>query len=181
MLDAKNSTLYQEAVRRKRTDLPEIRLCASVLTLAGAIAADCARRLAQHHLSEGKFVMLIVLHESKIGLPPNELATRCGVTRATVTGLIDGLERDGLARRVADQKDRRSLQVQLTEKGQDLARIVFDEHAEWLSTVFCRLDRHQSDLLASLVQTLWQNTDTGRQAARTSESEQNQIISGIVS
>lgn len=108
--------------------------------------------------------MLIVLHESKIGLPPNELATRCSVTRATVTDLIDGLEAEGFARRVSDRKDCRRLQFQLTEKGRDLARIVYNEHAEWLSTGFGRLDRHQSDLLASLVQTLWQNTDTGRHA-----------------
>ncbi|WP_320203494.1 MarR family winged helix-turn-helix transcriptional regulator [Agrobacterium rosae] len=111
-----------------------------------------------------QFFMLIVLHESKIGLPPNELATRCSVTRATVTDLIDGLEAEGFARRVSDRKDCRRLQFQLTEKGRDLARIVYNEHAEWLSTGFGRLDRHQSDLLASLVQTLWQNTDTGRHA-----------------
>lgn len=162
MLNAKNTSLYNEAVRRKRTDLREIKLCGAVLSLAAAIEADCARRLARHQLSEGKFVMLIVLHEAQSGLAPAELATRCGVTRATVTGLIDGLERDGLARRIAHETDRRSLQIQLSEKGQALARVVFDEHAEWLSSVFGGLDQNQSSLLTTLLHTIWQKTDAGK-------------------
>lgn len=173
MLDAKNSTLYEEAVRRNRQDLREIKLCGAVLTLASAIEADCARRLAHHQLSEGKFVVLLVLHEADIGLAPNELATRCGVTRATITGLIDGLQRDGIAHRVADENDRRSYQVQLTDKGRELARVVFDEHAEWLSSVFGGLASHETDLLTSLVQTLWKNTDRGKHMSEAAQNEQD--------
>lgn len=167
MLSAKNEALYREAERRGRSDLRDIKLCATVLSLASAIEADCARRLARHQLSDSKFVMLIVLHEAKDGLAPNELATRCGVTRATMTGLIDGLERDGLARRMADDKDRRSVKIRLSERGEDLARTVFDEHAEWLGSVFGRLDDAQSELLLTLAQAVWRNTDAGRTPADT--------------
>jgi DNA-binding MarR family transcriptional regulator len=165
MLNAKNRSLYEEALRRGRTDYRQIKLCGGVLSLASAIDADCARRLARHQLSDSKFVMLIVLHEAKDGLAPNELATRCGVTRATMTGLIDGLERDGLARRDAYEKDRRSVKIRLSDRGEHLARTVFDEHAEWLGSVFGGLDREQSELLTSLIQAIWQKTDAGKLAA----------------
>lgn len=171
MLNAKNQSLYEEAKRRGRKDQRQIKLCGAVLSLAAAIEADCARRLSRDQLSESKFVMLIVLHEAKGGLAPNELATRCGVTRATMTSLIDGLERDGLAHRTADRQDRRSVNIKLTDKGAELARSVFDEHAEWLGSVFGGLDPEQSELLTSMIQLIWQKTDAGKRAAAAPDDE----------
>lgn len=165
MLNAKHKSLFEEAQRRGRKDVRQIELCGGVLSLAAAIEADCARRLSRHQLSESKFVMLVVLLEAKDGLAANEVATRCGVTRATMTSLIDGLERDGLARRTADGQDRRSVNIQLTDKGADLARSVFDEHAEWLASVFGGLDREQSELLTSMIRLIWQKTDIGKLAS----------------
>lgn len=165
MLNAKNKSLYEEAKRRRRKDEQQIKLCGGVLSLASAIEADCARRLSRHGLSETKFVVLVVLHESRGGLAPNELATCCGVTRATMTSLIDGLERDGIARRTAGGQDRRRVNIQLTDRGADLARSVFDEHAEWLGSVFGGLDREQSELLTSMIHKIWKNTDAGKLAA----------------
>lgn len=178
MLDAKNSALFEEAVRRNRKDLRQIKLCGAILTLASAIEADCSKRLGQHQLSESKFVVLIVLHESRKGLAPNELATRCGVTRATITGLIDGLERDGIVRRMADEIDRRSYQVQLTEKGQELALVVFNEHVEWLSTVFGGLTSIETDFVASLVQMLWKKTDRGQHIAEINQAGEDTATAG---
>ena len=57
------------------------------------------------------------------------MAERAGVTRATVTGLLDGLERDGFLRREADEVDRRRVQVLLSAKGKAIATKLFAEHA----------------------------------------------------
>lgn len=94
-LEQKHISMIAEAQRRGRGDAGGIRLCFEVLALASAIDRSCALRLAPHRLSEGKFVLLCLLHDRSEGLAPHELATRAGVTRATVTGLLDGLERDG--------------------------------------------------------------------------------------
>lgn len=48
---------------------------------------------------------------------PAELADAAGVTRATMTGLIDTLERDGFVRREPDPDDRRMMSVRLTPRG----------------------------------------------------------------
>lgn len=50
-------------------------------------------------------------------LKPSELAESTGVTRATMTGLLDTLERDKMVKRSADPKDRRALRVTATPEG----------------------------------------------------------------
>jgi DNA-binding MarR family transcriptional regulator len=54
-------------------------------------------------------------HELSIG----DLARACGVSPRNVTGLVDTLERRGLAERLADQQDRRSVRVAITDAGHD--------------------------------------------------------------
>ncbi|MFI0929927.1 MarR family winged helix-turn-helix transcriptional regulator [Streptomyces sp. NPDC021012] len=53
------------------------------------------------------------------GLSIGELARAAGVSSRNVTGLVDTLERDGLARRVQDQRDRRSVRARITPAGRD--------------------------------------------------------------
>jgi DNA-binding MarR family transcriptional regulator len=56
-------------------------------------------------------------------LPVRELAGRLGLDASTVTRSIDGLVRDGLARRVRDERrDRRRVFVALTARGRGLAQ-----------------------------------------------------------
>jgi DNA-binding MarR family transcriptional regulator len=52
-----------------------------------------------------------------ISRTPAELADLTGVSRATMTGLIDTLERDGLVTRKPDPVDRRMMSVHLTPRG----------------------------------------------------------------
>ncbi|MFD9409730.1 MarR family winged helix-turn-helix transcriptional regulator [Streptomyces sp. NPDC059989] len=53
------------------------------------------------------------------GLSIGELARAAGVSSRNVTGLVDTLERDGLAQRVQDQHDRRSVRATITPAGLD--------------------------------------------------------------
>ena len=47
----------------------------------------------------------------------SELATHVGVSRPTLTSLVDGLEAEGLLRRVRVQSDRRGIRLEVTEAG----------------------------------------------------------------
>ncbi|MES2180980.1 MAG: MarR family transcriptional regulator [Pseudomonadota bacterium] len=59
-----------------------------------------------------------------------ELADKTGVTKATMTGFIDGLERDHLIERIADKIDRRKMLIKLTPAGQKkLDEVMPDYHA----------------------------------------------------
>src|SRR3990170_1284640 len=50
-------------------------------------------------------------------MSPSEIGGRLIVTRATVTGLLDSLERRGLVKRSTNPADRRSLLVEITPDG----------------------------------------------------------------
>jgi MarR family 2-MHQ and catechol resistance regulon transcriptional repressor len=57
-------------------------------------------------------------------MSPSDLGDRLIVTRATVTGLLDSLERRGFVRRTANPSDRRSLLVEITPAGVTVLREV---------------------------------------------------------
>lgn len=151
-LERKYLALLQEAQRRRMPDVEGIRLCFQTLSLAAGIDRDCATLLAPHGLSEGRFVLLLLLDSAPDGLAPNTLAERAGVTRATVTGLLDGLERAALIERHADARDRRALCVRLTRKGRRVARTVFEHHGRWIAGLYGGLCAAERAQLAALLQ-----------------------------
>lgn len=150
-IEHKHLALITEADRRGSGETENLRACFEVLALATAIDRDCAARLAPHQLSEGKFVLLFLLREQKEGLSPHELAERAGVTRATVTGLLDGLERDDYLRRQAHETDRRKSRVILTAKGEETAAALFDEHTRWIATLFADFTAAERQVLSGLL------------------------------
>ncbi len=150
-LEQKYQALLAEAERRQLPDVDSIRLCFQTLSLAARIDRDCAALLAPHGLSEGRFVLLFLLEAAGEGLAPNHLAEQAGITRATVTGLLDGLEREALAERLPDPIDRRALRVRLTTKGRQLARRLFAQHSAWIAGLFASLSPAERGQLAKLL------------------------------
>ena len=70
-------------------------------------------------------------------MTPSELGEGLIVTRATVTGLLDSLERRGYVRREPHATDRRSLVVELTPEGlavlQQVRTIVHAQETAWMA------------------------------------------------
>lgn len=58
--------------------------------------------------------------------PPAALAMHAGCTRATMTSLLDSLEKRALVHRHPHPQDRRSLLVSLTPKGKDMRKKTVD-------------------------------------------------------
>ena len=69
-------------------------------------------------------------------MSPSELGERLIVTRATVTGLLDSLERRGFVQRTANPTDRRSLVVEITPTGlevlQEVRTIIHRNETAWM-------------------------------------------------
>ncbi|MGB3431630.1 MarR family winged helix-turn-helix transcriptional regulator [Achromobacter sp.] len=151
-IEQKYLALIQEAQRRKMPDVDGIWLCFQTLSLAAGIDRDCAALLAPHGLSEGRFVLLFLLDAAQDGLAPNTLAEQAGVTRATVTGLLDGLEREGLIERHADANDRRALCIRLTRKGKRVAKTAFEQHGHWIASLYGNLSATERMQLANLLE-----------------------------
>jgi MarR family transcriptional regulator, transcriptional regulator for hemolysin len=72
--------------------------------------------LADHNLSDATAAPLIML------LRRGDLIPRVGVEGPTLVRVLDGLESDGLIRRLPDDADRRIKLVQLTAEGTNVAR-----------------------------------------------------------
>jgi DNA-binding MarR family transcriptional regulator len=99
--------------------------------------------LTDHGMTPGRFTILMLLYNKQDGtmIPrtPAELADKAAVTRATITGLVDTLERDGLVKREHDEGDRRMMQVRMTPKGlaslRDLLPGYFRQVAEQMASL----------------------------------------------
>jgi DNA-binding MarR family transcriptional regulator len=84
---------------------------------------------ARYGTSCGRFTVLALLNRlPDRKLTPSRIAEACGVTRATITGLLDGLEQDGLVERTRGAGDRRTMQVQLTADGRRFLDGMLPDH-----------------------------------------------------
>ncbi len=75
--------------------------------------------LRESKLTIPQYFILSLLSE-RDGRPFKELADVLACTRATVTGIVDTLEKKGLVTRNPNPGDRRSLLVKLTNRGRSL-------------------------------------------------------------
>ena len=90
-------------------------------------------------LTPSSGLVLGILADADGPLPPNQIAERLIISRATVTGLLDSLERRGYVQRLPHATDRRMLGIALTDTGRQVARDfrlrVHQQQAEWLSAL----------------------------------------------
>jgi DNA-binding MarR family transcriptional regulator len=85
--------------------------------VAVIVAADGYRLATADHYGLDIVESRAVSHLDQRGaLSQGELGRLMGLTSGGVTGLVDRLERRGIARRVADPHDRRRNRVELTEE-----------------------------------------------------------------
>jgi DNA-binding MarR family transcriptional regulator len=82
---------------------------------------------------------------------PAELADAAGVTRATMTGLIDTLERDGLVRREPDPSDRRMMSVRLTEEAETFLKGILPAHFQIMARIMAPLSQDERKTLVRLL------------------------------
>lgn len=116
-----------------------------------------SRFLSLHDMSPGRFTVLMLLNRHP-DLPstPATLAEQAGVTRATMTGLLDTLEKDGLILRQPDPLNRRTIQVRLTGPGQDLLEATLPDYLAQLATLMQPLSEPERKALVALLQKLSQ-------------------------
>ncbi len=111
--------------------------------------------LAEHNISQGRFMVLMLLLNKVTRTPhprtPAELADLAHVTRATMTGLVDTLERDGLVKREPDPDDRRMMSVTLTPKGQALLETILPPHFKRMAALMGSLTEAERKTLVDLL------------------------------
>jgi DNA-binding MarR family transcriptional regulator len=75
----------------------------------------------KYQISAAQLNCILTLYEFG-PLPPSKIADHMMVKSSTVTGVVDRLEKKGLAERMRTSPDRRVITIQLTEAGKKLAQ-----------------------------------------------------------
>ena len=146
-----------EAIEQRARRYPEIDPAAVVsylvlLRVASDVLAAIEGYLARHDMSQGRFTVLSLLNRNPDQpMSPSDLATRSGVTRATMTGLLDGLERERLIRREPDKVDRRMLLVNLTPSGRKLLDGIFPDYYRRIAKLMGHLSESEKKHLIELL------------------------------
>jgi DNA-binding MarR family transcriptional regulator len=84
-------------------------------------------------------------------VPMNALSKELRVTPPNITGVVDRLEAKGLVKRVADPKDRRKREIQLTEKGTAQYERVRTGYSGPLQESLDSLTPEEQEILAKLL------------------------------
>ena len=112
--------LLQAAERYPSLDPTACEAYLHLLRTGDTVFAAQSGLLSEKGLSQGRFGVMMLLNGCmERPSTPAELAEAAGVTRATMTGLIDTLEKDGFVAREPDLEDRRVIHVRMTSAGQE--------------------------------------------------------------
>lgn len=98
-----------------------------------------------------RFDLMAQLERAPQGLKMSELSQRMMVTGGNVTGITDGLEKEGLVVREVDSTDRRVNRVRLTAEGERQFRRMAAEHERWIVDLFGLLAPRQKKQLMELL------------------------------
>jgi DNA-binding MarR family transcriptional regulator len=146
----------QAAVARVPGADPAIcQLFLNILHTGDVVAQGEATFLARHGLNQARLIVLVLLDNSENGsMRSSELAEHANVSRATITGLLDTLEKAGFVERTEDVRDRRASCVTITAKGRTLLHKVEPLLVRWTEGILSALSvREQSQLVALLRKT----------------------------
>jgi len=138
--------------------------CAMNLVLtADLLERRIAGLLQPFDLSPATGLVLSILADSATPVSPTRIADRLIISRASVTSLLDSLEKRGFVKRQPHPSDRRMLSVELTDSGRQVANqfrpIVHQQQKVWLNALNEKEQEQLIQMLHRLQATL---IDSGR-------------------
>lgn len=150
---------WEELARHKKL-VPEIEP-AAVIAMLGIkqVGEDIQQSILdvlqqQYHLSEGRFCALIVLHQNREGVAPSQLAAKVGVTRSTISNMLQRLVRDGMVDVVPAAGDGRGKVARLTAQGVAFMDEILPPHYLRVTQLMARLTEAEQKELIRLLKKL---------------------------
>ena len=148
-------TLREIAGQTPDLEVDAIETCFVMRQFGREIRAALDVHFGRYGLSRGRFsILILLLHRADTGLRPAELADQIGVTRASMTGLLDGLEDAGFVERGRDLNDRRAISIRITKDGKKLIKRILPDHFRRMTAMMSTLSRSERKTLASLIEKL---------------------------
>ncbi len=128
-----------------------------------AVQASLASQLRTEGLTTGQLGVL----EALLHLGPmvqSRLAEKLLKSPSNITTILDNLERDGLIRRTRGRRDRRAVEISLTEGGRELIEDAFPRHAERITDLMDALSETEQRRLGALCRKLGRAVTSGQRA-----------------
>lgn len=155
-----SKSLEKFVTRYPGTDISAISDFVSILRSASDISSALDALLAQHGLLQGRWwVLVLLMRREDLTSSPSDLAEKAGVTKATMTGFIDGLEREGLVSRFMDTSDRRKFLIRLSVAGQQKLDTVMPVYIQCVTQFMDVLGKPQRNTLIADLTTLSSRVD----------------------
>jgi DNA-binding MarR family transcriptional regulator len=149
----KYDVFLEEAKRYPGMDASACYTYLQLLRTGDELLAVDEQVLNSYGTRHGRFNLLMMLLKYSDGeATPAGLAEKTGVTRATISGLLDGLEKDGLIERRPDPGDRRLIRVHLTPPGQEFLDKIRPGYCRWLSSIVEPLNEEERQQLVMLLE-----------------------------
>ena len=147
-----DKTLNEFSKRYPDLDPSALETCVALLRTGSDLLTAFETILGKHGLSQGRFLTLIVLNRTpNKAINPSTLAEKVGVKRATMTGLLDGLEQKGLVKRLAHPEDRRKVSIRLTGTGRQVLDEMLPDYYSRIAKLMVNLTENERQNLVSLV------------------------------
>lgn len=109
--------------------------------------------MVQYKLSTTQFAVLeVLLHLGS--LSQKVIGKKLLRSSGNIVKVIDNLERDGLALRKPDLKDRRAYKIVLTKKGEQIIKKIFPNHVKNIVETFSILNKEEQVELSRLCKKL---------------------------
>lgn len=149
-----------EELTRHAGIIPEINPAAVIAMLGIKQAAEDIQHSImdvlhrEHHLSEGKFCALVVLHQHLDGIAPSVLADKVGVARASVSVMLQRLERENLVKILSDEQDGRGKKIFLTDTGRKFMDSILPAHYLRITELMGKLSEEEQKRLGRLLNKL---------------------------
>lgn len=142
---------------------PNAELVLSLLSLARDIDRACADMLAPYGLSESRLAAMLAIERRPL-ITAAELADHLDVTRATVTGLVDGLDRAGYVVRHTPGSDRRRSQLTLSTKGAALLDELMPVYKTWFEALAANVNAETRDVATGALSELHEALESGERS-----------------
>lgn len=137
-------------------DPTAVEACYFLLRTGSDVLTAFDESLSRHRMSQSRFIVLLLLNRLELvdkpeEMSPSSLAEWAGVSRGTMTGLLDGLERENLIDRLVHDGDRRKFSIRMTEKGKETLDRIFPDYYKRIGGLMADLNEEERKTLVSLL------------------------------
>ena len=152
--------------------LPSVAATKTLIRAAFLITNGANRPYIKLGMNLSEVDVLAALARSEAGLNCSEIAETTLITKGGITGILDRLEARRLVERVPSRDDRRSIMIQLTEKGVEVCHDLFSKLARNNEEIFAKaLKPDQIKQFCKLITMLIRSFEVDTHATRAGASE----------